>query len=160
MNNDLVLVGNDERPMIGTGLAMEEGSNFVADLTASKTVAYSSVDIAKSTIEQKKAYFNAINSTEKRLAEQMNLVLQIKDVYVEVVECRNDETGEVKKCPRAVLIDKEGVGYQAVSMGVFGSLKKIFQVFGMPSQWGEEGLGIKVKIITKGNNKITTLEVA
>jgi hypothetical protein len=159
MENDLVLVNNNERPVMA-GLEMEGGSNFIADLTATKQVAYSSVDIAKASNETKKAYFNAINSTEKRLSEQMNLTLQIKDVYVEVVECKDDLTGEVQRCPRTVLIDTDGVGYQAVSMGVFGSLKKIFQVFGMPHQWGKDGLGLKVKIITKGSNKITTLEVA
>lgn len=159
MNNELVMVGNDDRTMV-TGLGLEEGTNFIADLTAEKVVAYTSVDVSKATIEQKKSYFNAVNSTEKRLSEQMNLVIQVKDVYVEIVECRDDETGIAKKCPRTVLIDTDGVGYQAVSLGVFGSLKKIFQVFGMPNQWGKNGLGIKVKIITKGNNKITTLEVA
>ena len=80
-----------------------------------------------------------------------------KEVFVEIVNCINEETGEVKACPRTVLIDTKGVGYTAVSIGVFSSLKKLFQVFGTPT-W-ETPITIIPKQITKGTKKITKLSI-
>jgi len=162
-NNELVMVDENEMVMVqheNTGLAMEGNDNFIADLTSERTLAYSSIDISKGTFAEKKQFFNAINSTDKRVGDEINAIIKVKHVYVEVVTCTNAETGEVKKCPRTVLIDEKGVGYQAVSTGVFSSLKKIFQTFGTPDKWGNESIPVKVKQVTKGNNKILTLEIA
>lgn len=142
-----------------TGLQVEGEFGFIADLTATRKMSYSSLDITKATQEVKAKYFNAINSASLRLAEQANLTLNIQHVFVEVVQCTNEETGETKECPRTVLIDDKGVGYQAVSLGVFSSLKKVFEIFGMPPTW-KKPLPLKVKVVTKGLKNITTLEVA
>lgn len=133
----------------------DEDNNFIADLTGKRMVSYSS--IKASTMEEKKAFFNAVNSTQKRIGDCINEVINIKDVYVEVVKCTNDETGEVKMCPRVVLVDNEGTSFQSVSVGIFNGIKKIFEIFGTPDQW-ETTLPLKVKQITKGQNKILTLE--
>jgi hypothetical protein len=56
-----------------------------------------------------------------------------------------------------VLLDKDHKGYQCVSVGIFGAVKKLFQSFGLPT-WTTP-INIKVRTITKGTNKILTLEV-
>lgn len=101
--------------------------------------------------------FNAMNAPEHRLRDVVNVPLQIVDVYAEIVECINEETGEASKCPRIVLIDKDGNGYQAVSKGVFNALRKLFQVYGLP-HW-DTPVVIVPKTITKGARNILTFNI-
>jgi hypothetical protein len=138
-------------------LFMEEDTSFIADLTQPATKTYSSFE--PKTAEDKKAFFNAINATEKRIGDLIGETITVKNVYVEVVHCINPETGEASTCPRVVLLDDKNVGYQCVSKGVFSSLSKMFQVFGVPATW-DKPIKIKVKQITKGQKKILTLAIA
>jgi hypothetical protein len=159
MENELQLVNNEERVITAQSYSMEENENFIMDLTAPRTVAYSSIDVTKASDAEKKAYFNAINSSDKRLGDEINNEIDLKNVYVEIVELHDDKTGEMTKAPRIVLIDDKGNGYTCVSTGIFSSLKKIFQVFGMPETW-KTPIKLKVKQITKGEKKILTLAIA
>lgn len=150
MNEGLVTVNNGEYSI----MAERTDDNFVAQLTDDKNVSFCSMSV--NTQEEKIKLFNAMNNPEKSIKECVNMELKIKDVFVEVVQCVN-ELGEVKDCPRIVLIDEKGVGYTAVSLGVFSSLKKIFQVFGFPT-W-EKPISIVPKVISKGQKQITTLSI-
>lgn len=151
--NELVNVNNGEFSMVEKVERTEE--NFVAQLTDVKNIAFCSMN-AK-TIEEKTQLFNAMNNPSKSIKECVNMEIKVKDVFVEVVNCINEETGESKECPRIVLIDENGEGYTAVSIGVFSSLKKIFQVFGFPT-W-KTPITIIPKVISKGTRQITTLSV-
>lgn len=102
--------------------------------------------------------FNAMNNPEYRLADYINNVISVKDVFCEIVDCVNEETGEVNQAPRIVLIDDEGNGYACVSLGIFSAVKKLMQVFGNPT-W-ETPLPLKVVQVTKGARKMLTLQVA
>jgi len=110
------------------------------------------------TQEEKVALYNAINNPEQRLSDCINMTLLVKDLYIEVVECTNDETGERTSCPRIVIIDHEGKSYQCVSVGIYSALKKAIQIFGAPT-W-HEPIPFTVKQVTKGNRKMLTLNVA
>lgn len=133
----------------------DEGFNLVADMTTA-TAQYCS--IRPETAEEKAKVFNAMNNPEKRLADCINMTIPVKDIYVEVVYCTNQETGERTACPRLVLIDEKGVGYQCVSIGIYSAIKKVIQIFGEPT-WAEP-VKLRVKQITKGARKMLTLEVA
>lgn len=102
--------------------------------------------------------FNAMNNPEHRLADYINNVINVKDVFCEIVDCVNKETGEINQAPRIVLIDDMGEGYACVSLGIFSAVKKLMQVFGNPT-W-ETPLPVKVVQVTKGTNKMLTLQVA
>ena len=132
----------------------EDGFNLVADMTTAKTQFCSMV--AK-TNEEKAKLFNAMNNPDKRLADCINMEIKAKDLYVEVVNCTNEETGEVTACPRMVIIDTEGVSYQAVSVGIYSALKKMIQIYGAPT-WTQP-VRMRVKQITKGTRKMLTLDV-
>lgn len=134
---------------------MDGNHNFIADLTT-RAMQYCSM-VAETDSDKAKLY-NAMNNPEKRVGDCINEQIAIKDVYVEIVNCTNRETGEVTTCPRVVLIDVNGVGYQAVSLGVFSALKKIFAVFGEPNEWYKP-LTVKVKQLTKGERKMLTLDI-
>lgn len=142
---------------LGQELITVEDNGLVGELT-DVSVAFTSLDMENATKEDKIMMFNAINGQgSKRIKELVNTVIPVANVYVEEIRIKDDK-GVESVCPRIILLDDENNGYCAVSMGVFGSLKKIFQMFGLPNTW-DEPLKITPKIISKGTKQITTLEV-
>lgn len=133
-----------------------DGVSLIADLTNAQT-AYCSL---QTTDEKSKAtLYNATNSTQERIGDHINEVITVRHLYVEAVQCTNRETGEIKWCPRVVLITDKGIGYQAVSQGVYSSIKKLIQIYGEPASW-QAPIKLKVKQLTRGEYKILTLEIA
>lgn len=131
------------------------GFDISVDMT-SRQLSFSS--LSAETDEEKAHLFNAINNPEKRLADCINMKIKAKDLYIEVVNCTNEETGEITACPRIVIIDDKGVAYQAVSLGIYSALKKVIQIFGAPT-W-EKPITLEVKQVTKGTRKMLTLNIA
>lgn len=113
--------------------------------------------MAANSPEEKANLFNATNNPAHRIADYINATINAKDVFCEIVTVTNRETGEITQCPRVVLIDDKGEGYQAVSFGVFSALKKLMQVYGVPT-W-EPAIPVKVQQISKGTNKMLTFSV-
>lgn len=141
-----------------TGVAnkfADMGFDISVDMTSAQ-LSFSS--LKAETDEEKANLFNAINNPEKRLADCINMKIKAKDLYIEVVNCTNEETGEVTACPRIVIIDEKGVSYQAVSLGIYSALKKVIQIFGAPT-W-EKAITLEVKQVTKGTRKMLTLNIA
>lgn len=139
-----------------TGLmVMDDNNNFVAELTSEKQVMFCSM--VANTQKEKVTLFKAMNNPDARLGDCINMTIAVKDVFCEVVKCTNRETGEITQYPRIVLIDKDGKGYQCVSIGIFSALKKLFCIFGMPT-WNEP-VKIQVKQLSKGDRKILTFDV-
>lgn len=132
----------------------DDGFNLVADITAARTQYCS---MTAETEADKANLFNAMNNPDERLSKMINRTIEVKDVYIEVVPCTNEETGEVTMCPRIVIIDAKGKSYQCVSVGVYSALKKIIQVYGEPT-W-EKPIKIEVQQITKGTRNMLTLKV-
>lgn len=140
-----------------TGLmTMQEDERFIMDLTAERKVQFCSM-VPKNE-EEEITLFNAMNNPEKRIGDCINMTLDVRHVFCEVVTCINRETGETNLCPRIVLIDKDGVGYQAVSMGVYSALKKIFSIKGSPTTW-KKPVKLQVVQITKGDRKLLTFNM-
>ena len=135
-------------------MTMDDNKNFVADLTSRQTTFCS---LKANTLKERAMLFKAMNNPANRIGDCINMTINAKDLFCEVVNCVNQQTGEVQSCPRIVIIDDKGVGYQAVSLGVFSAIKKIIQVFGAPT-W-ETPLPLVVKQITKGEKKLLTFDV-
>ena len=106
------------------------------------------------TPEQKKILFKAMNSPDHKLADFINKKIRIKDMYCEIVTIADQNTGEIVKLPRIVLIDEKGVGYQCVSNGIFMGLKKLVAIFGEPT-W-KQPIEIEIKNV-KTRNGYTAL---
>lgn len=103
--------------------------------------------------------YNSINSASEQLSDHVGEVLEIVDVVAHTVVLPDMLTGEAVECLRTVLVDKKGVGYQAVSEGVVSSMSKIFSIVGMPS-WKDEPVKMKPKnITTKKGFKVLTIEL-
>lgn len=130
-------------------MTLEQDRNLIESLTE-RTVTFCSLH--PETKEEKIAMFNAMNNPSKRLADCINVTINMKDLFVEIVELTNDY-GDKEKCPRIVIIDEEGVSYTCVSFGIFNSLRKFIELFGAPT-WEEP---IKVKILSKQKDKKSLL---
>lgn len=82
--------------------------------------------------------FNACSNPEK-LSTMINKRIKLLHVYAEIIQCAhvNENGGEVSfvSCPRVILIDENGKGYQAVSVGIYNSVKRIISLFGSPETW-------------------------
>lgn len=138
-----------------TAIVMTEGKmNYIADMN-NREETYCSLKVSDRASQA--LLFKAMNNPEKRIGDCINMEIRVKDVYAENVDCVNSETGEVNRCPRIVLIDENGVGYQAVSIGMFSAVKKLIQVFGEPT-W-DDPIPVVVKQVTKGERKMLTLDV-
>lgn len=135
-------------------MVMNEDSEFIGTLTARTSMFCS---LQANTEEEKAQLFNAMNNPDKRVGECINMVINAKDLFCEIVELTSEKTGELEKCPRIVIIDDKGVGYVAVSFGVFNALKKIIAIYGAPT-WAKP-IPLEVKQITKGDRKILTFNV-
>jgi len=154
MANEMQVYGSNEVAQNRVNRFDDEGFNLVVDMTTAQT---SFCSMKAETDEQKAKLYNAMNNPEKRLADCINMQIKAKDLYIEVVNCTNEETGEVTACPRIVIIDDKGVSYQAVSVGIYSALKKAIMVYGAPT-WVKP-VTMEVKQITKGNKKMLTLNV-
>lgn len=143
---------------VETGLSVpankfsDMGFDVSVDLSSRQTSFSSLVAV---TDDEKADMFNAVNNPDKRLADCINMTINAKDLFIEVVNCTNEETGEITACPRIVIVDDKKVSYQAVSVGIYSALKKIIQIYGAPT-W-DKPIKLMVKQITKGNRKMLTL---
>lgn len=153
MSNEMQVYNNNQT--VGRINRFEdEGFSLVMDMTTAQTQFCS---MKAETDEEKAKLFNAMNNPDERLSDSINKQIKAKDLYIEVVQCTNEETGEVTSCPRIVIIDDKGKSYQCVSIGIYSALKKVIQVYGAPT-W-ETPVKLEVKQITKGARKMLTLNV-
>lgn len=144
-----------ETGMVVANKFSDMGFSIEVDMT-SRQLSFSS--LKAETDEEKASLFNAINNPEKRLSDCINMKIRAKDLFIEVVNCTNEETGEITACPRIVIIDDKGVSYQAVSLGIYSALKKVIQIFGAPT-W-DKPIVLEVKQVTKGTRKMLTLNIS
>lgn len=85
--------------------------------------------------------------------------INLKHVYAETIMFIDQETGEGTPGVRMVFIDDKGVSYQAASKGVYSCTQKLFQIFGMPSEW-KKPVKIRPKEISKGpNSNVLVFEI-
>lgn len=109
--------------------------------------------------ESRAILFNGMNNPDHRISDEINTIINVKHVFVEMVDIADEKTGEIESCPRIVLFDDKGESHVAVSLGILSSLKKLFKVFGMPQDWTET-VPLKVKQVSIKERKMLTLEYA
>ena len=116
-----------------------------------------------STPEDSANLFNGLNNPKFKIVDEIGQTIVVRDVFCEIVDISvkgadGKPTGELKSCPRVVLFDKAGNGHQAISIGIYKSLERLFKVFGKPT-W-DSGIPLVVKqVSTSPTNKMLTLEV-
>lgn len=104
------------------------------------------------TIEEKKAFFNLINSPTKSVADMVNKQIALRHVYAETCEFVDTESGETTPGIRMILVDENGESYQSCSKGMYTSISKMLSILGDPSGW-DGPVNIMIKSIRKAANK-------
>ena len=107
--------------------------------------------IAKSE-EEKRQLFNALESCDALLNDCIGNEIAIEDIYIEEKQIVDEETGELKKKFRTILFDVSGQTYATASYGIYNVLRKIVQIYGLPSVW-ENPLKVRVAKKSIGNGK-------
>lgn len=101
--------------------------------------------------------YNAMNNPQHKVGDFINKVIKVKDVFVEVIDLPNEETGVIESAPRVVLIDDKGEAYQAVSQGIFNAVKSAMLVFGQPT-W-DDPLPCLIKQVSVKNGSMLTFDI-
>jgi len=97
-------------------------------------MSYTDMDLSNMAVA--KDFYNAVSQPDTSLKECVNIPIAMTHVSVEVCEMHSEQNGDVI-APRVVIMDEDGKSYQAVSIGVYQSLKRIFALFGTPDTWTE-----------------------
>lgn len=106
-------------------------TDYIGELNGNQQTMFCSVK--DETPASRALVFNAVSNPDSKISEMINRQIMLRDVIVETVQVANPETGEVSTAPRTILIDDEGHSYQAVSAGVFNSVKRLFNLMGFPT---------------------------
>lgn len=109
------------------------------------------------TMEDKALVFNAANNPQHKVADFINKKIMVRDVYAETLELVNEETGEITKVPRIVLIDADGLAFECVSVGMYLAIRKLVAIYGAPT-W-EPPLTVTVKQKSVGKGSMYTLQM-
>lgn len=131
------------------------GSAIVANFANSSGVLYCS--FTPENDAGRAILFNAMNAPDVKISDHIGQEITIRDIIVEPVEIVDDMTGEIRTSPRTILIDPDGNTYSATSYGIYNALRRLVAIFGAPT-W-ENGITVRVKQISRGANRIFTLEV-
>ena len=108
-----------------------EKFDITADLQ-SESAAYCSMQAVDN--RARVTLYNACNQPDK-IANHINEIIKVLHIYAEIIPVTNKVTGAIDKAPRVVLIDEQGKGYQAVSIGIYNAVKQLMHMFGDPSTW-------------------------
>lgn len=105
--------------------------------------------------EQAKTVYNAMNNPTHKLSDFINKKILVENVLVEINDLMNEETGEIDRVPRTVLISPDGTSYRATSKGVFNSVKNAYMALGNAPWAG--GVEFEVKQVAVGRGQMLTL---
>lgn len=104
---------------------------------------------------QAKIVYNAMNNPTHKLADFINKKIVVENILIEVNDIMNDDTGDIDRVPRTVLISPDGTSYRATSKGVFNSIRNAYMAFG-PAPWAG-GVEFEVKQVAVGRGQMLTL---
>lgn len=127
----------------------------VSELMGGEAQAFCSIDAVDP--ETKAIVFNAANNPDHKVKDFVNKTINVKDIYAEIIEIVNKETGEITKVPRIVLIDAAGSAYECVSVGMYAAIRKIVSIYGAPT-W-EPPLTVTIRQKSVGKGSMFTLQM-
>lgn len=132
----------NEENQIVVGQATQESNHMVTmmDTFTGRAVQFYSSVPDDGTVETKMKIYNAMNESDKKLADQLNLNVTLKDLIAYPIQLVSEQTGELVEAMRMVFIDEKGETYSSVSKGILGSVQNIIGLFG-PAPW-EPGITV------------------
>ena len=122
-------------------LTTNTNNSLIADFSDTQVNTWTS--LKAESYEDKAKLYNTMSNPTGKIADLINTEINIVDLFIEMVDITDDTTGDIITTPRTVIITDKGESYQAVSRGIYSSLKKIISVFGAPT-WSP---ALKVKVV-------------
>lgn len=116
------------------------------------------VSFRPSTQPEKARLYRAMTNPDYRIADCINQIIRLADVFVEWVEMLDQSTGEIATVPRCVLFDVDGKTYAATSRGIANSLERLAMVYGMP-HW-DTPIPVKIRQVQAKERRFYTLDIA
>lgn len=107
--------------------------------------------------EESARLYRAMTNPDHKISDCINQEIDLVDVFVEMVEMTNDESGEVTHVPRCVLFAADGQTYAATSNGICNALRRLIMVFGTPT-WIDP-IRVAIRQIQIGSRRCYTLDV-
>lgn len=104
-----------------------------------------------------KVVYNAMNNPTYKLSDFINKKIKVENVLIEVNDIMDEETGELTRAPRVVLIAPDGTSYSAISKGIFNSVKNAYAALG-EAPWSG-GIEFEVKQQKVGRGNMLTLQM-
>lgn len=102
--------------------------------------------------------YNAINSSDNPISDNLGSVLEITDMVAHAIELEDEITKEKVQAMRVVLLTADGTSYHSVSQGVVSSLQKIIGIVG-PAPWKPALKVVPVEVKTRKGFKTLTLQL-
>ena len=141
-----IVLSNVESEIVETGIREYDVSELMGGESLQAVCSIDAVDP-----ETKAIVFNAANNPDHKVKDFVNKTIKVKDVYAEIIEIASEETGEITKVPRIVLIDAD------VSVGMYSAIRKLVAIYGAPT-W-EPPLTVTVKQKSVGKGSMYTLQM-
>ena len=95
------------------------------------------VPFAPETVAEKATLYNALNSTGEKLGDYVGDTITVSNIVLQGSTFTDEETGELQKFTRLILVGPEGQIYKSTSRGMVRAAIQLMQVFGTPDQWGQ-----------------------
>ena len=95
------------------------------------------VPFAPETVAEKATLYNALNSTGEKLGDYTGDTITVSNIILQGCTFIDEETGEIKKAARLILVGPEGQIYKSTSRGMVRAAIQLMQVFGTPNEWGQ-----------------------
>lgn len=105
--------------------------------------------------DQAKMVYNAMNNPTHKVSDFINKKILVENVLIEVNDLLDEDTGEIERVPRTVLISPDGTSYTATSKGIFNSVKNAYLSLGKAPWVG--GIEFEVKQVAVGRGQMLTL---
>lgn len=95
------------------------------------------VPFAPETVSEKATLYNAINSSGEKLGDYVDDIVTVSSIILQGSTFTDEETGEVQKFTRLIMVGPEGQIYKSTSRGMVRGAIQLMQVFGTPNEWGQ-----------------------
>lgn len=95
------------------------------------------VPFAPETVAEKAILYNALNSTGVKLKDYVGDTFTVSNIILQGITLTDEETGELVKTARLILVGPEGQIYKSTSRGMVRAAIQLMQVFGTPNEWGQ-----------------------
>ena len=91
------------------------------------------------------------------LADNLGTVINLKNVVIQPIEMKDENSGEMVRVPRIILVDVDGTAYAAISTGIMKSLQNYFGLLGFPKDWPRPLSVVAKEARSRANFRFMTL---